>query len=186
MEIWKIWAYRLMTNHVHLLVTPMVKEGISDLTKVVGSRFAQYMNKKYKRTGTLWEGRHKSSVVDTEVYLLKCYRYIEMNPVAACMVERPEEYKWSSYGANAWGDKSDLVTPHEKYLSLGSNKEERYWRYRELFSVNLNDQDLHNIRKATHYCQPLGSDQFSRQIEQKTGQRIGRTKRGRPRKSAEI
>ena len=97
-------AYVLMTNHIHLLMTPKNKEGISRVMKVVGSRYAQYMNKKYNRTGTLWEGRHKPSVIDSQTYLFTCYRYIELNPVAAGMVARPEEYQWSSYGVNAWGD----------------------------------------------------------------------------------
>ena len=90
-----------MKKHVHLLLTPSSKDGISSLMRVAGSRFAQYMNKTYKRTGTRWEGRHKSSVVDTENYLLKCYYYIGLNPVAATMVTNPEEYKWSGYRCNA-------------------------------------------------------------------------------------
>lgn len=91
----QLHAYVLMTNHVHFIMTPEEKDSISQLTKVVGSRFAQYMNRTYHRTGTLWEGRHKSSVIDSESYLLTCYRYVELNPVIAGMIERPEEYRWS-------------------------------------------------------------------------------------------
>lgn len=175
-------AYVLMTNHVHLLMTPDEKESISNLLKVVGSRYAQYINKKYNRTGTLWEGRHKPSVVDSENYLLKCYRYIELNPVAAVMVSKPEEYRWSSFGCNAWGDLSSVIEPHSEYLKLGKVPEDRCYRYRDLFSVSLNDEDVHFIQKAEHYCQPLGGDRFRLQIEEKIGRSVGLMERGRPRK----
>lgn len=175
-------AYVLMTNHVHLLATPSDETGISNVMKVVGSRYAQYINKMYQRTGTMWEGRHKSSVVDTDSYLLKCYRYIELNPVTALMVERPEEYVWSSYNINAYGEHSDLIIPHDEYLKLGSKYTERCFYYRELFSLTLTEHDLHEVRKSAHYCQPLGSDRFRKQIEVKSGKKLGQMKRGRPRK----
>jgi len=177
-------AFVLMTNHIHLLASPEDKAGISNLTRVVGSRFAQYMNKKYGRTGTLWEGRHKSSVVDSEAYLLKCYMYIELNPVAARMVASPGEYLWSSYGSNAWGAQSSLVTPHSEYLRLGNTQQERCHSYRALFSGLLSEDDLNCIRKAAHYCQPLGDDSFREKIKEKTGQAVGHMKRGRPKKMA--
>ena len=105
-------AYVLMTNHIHLLLTPGCEDSISRMTRVVGSRYAQCVNKKYGRTGTLWEGRHKSCPVETTTYLLKCYRYIELNPVRAKMVSHPGEYPWSSYAANALGAHNDLVSAH--------------------------------------------------------------------------
>jgi len=111
-------AYCLMTNHVHLLITPECVDSISNLMKVVCSRYAQYINKKYTRTGSLWEGRHKASVIDSESYLLKCYRYIELNPVTADMVKRPEGYAWSSNHCNAWGGQNRLISGHESYLAL--------------------------------------------------------------------
>jgi putative transposase len=112
-----VHAYCLMTNHVHFLVTPGSDDAISKLMKNVGSRYAQYINRKYRRTGTLWEGRHKSSLIQSERYLLTCYRYIELNPVRAAMVKRPEEYRWSSYNANAWED-SSWLKPHTEYERL--------------------------------------------------------------------
>jgi putative transposase len=115
-----VHAYCLMTNHVHSLVTPQRPGSISDTMKVVGSRYAQYINLRYQRTGTLWEGRHRASLVQSERYLLCCYRYIELNPVRAGMVERPEEYRWSSYGINAWGD-AGWLQPHEEYSRLGGH-----------------------------------------------------------------
>jgi putative transposase len=172
----------LMTNHVHLLMTPDEKEPISNLLKVVGSRYARYINKKYNRTGALWEGRHKSSDVDSKNYLLKCYRYIELNPVAAVMVSKPEECRWSSFGCNAWGDLSSVIEPHSEYLTLGKVPEDRCYRYRDLFSVSLSGEDVHFIGKAAHYCRPLGGDRFRLHIEEKIGRPVGLMGRGRPRK----
>jgi len=191
LELWRsiskrygvsVHAYCLMTNHIHFLVTPHQEASVSNTMKVVGSRYAQYINLKYKRTGTLWEGRHRPSLVQSERYLLCCYRYIELNPVRAGMVERPEEYRWSSYGVNAWGDISWLV-PHDEYRRLGNNAEERQTAYRELFRYQLSEVDLQLIRKAAHYCQPVGDDRFREQIERKYGIKVGQMKRGRPFKS---
>jgi len=161
----KLHAYCLMTNHIHLLMTPKLETSISDTLRVVGSSYAQYINKTYRRTGTLWEGRHKASAVESESYLLRCYRYIELNPVNANMVESPEEYRWSSYHSNAWGDASTIVTPHLEYLSLGKDTESRCFHYRELFKVDLSQQDLHSFKKAAHYSVPVGSDRFVEQIK---------------------
>jgi putative transposase len=190
LELWKelstrygvsVHAYVLMTNHVHFLATPDNETAISNTMKVAGSRYAQYINKKYRRTGTLWEGRHRASLVQSERYLLTCMRYIELNPVRAQMVARPEEYRWSSYGVNAWSDHSWL-RPHEDYLRLGSSSEARGHVYRELFRTGLSDEDLHLLRKAAHYCQPVGNDRFREQIERKYGLQLGQMERGRPRK----
>lgn len=174
-------AYVLMTNHVHFLMTAASETGISNVMKVAGSRYAYYINRTYGRTGTLWEGRHKSSAVDSETYLLKCYRYIELNPVAAGMVEKPEEYRWSSYHANACGDPVSYVTPHLGYQLLSADPDARCRRYRELFRCHLSEEDIHAIRKSTHYCYPLGSDRFRLQLQKKTGKSPGYMARGRPR-----
>jgi putative transposase len=192
LELWKelsprygaaVHAYVLMTNHVHFLVTPDTAHSVSNTMKVAGSRYAQYINKKYRRTGTLWEGRHRASLVQSDRYLLTCMRYIELNPVRAQMVNRPEEYRWSSYGVNAWADPSWLH-PHEEYLRLGSTPEIRGHAYRELFRTHLSEVDLHLIRKAAHYCQPVGNDYFRQQIEQKYGIKLGHMERGRPEKGS--
>ena len=147
--------------------------------KSIGSRYAQYINKKYKRTGTLWEGRHKSSLIQSERYLLTCYRYIELNPVRGGMVEWPEEYKWSSYGVNAWGDASWLRAHHE-YVCLGNVEVTRTKAYRQLCRYQLSNADIDNVRKSTHYCQPLGDGRFVDFIAQKYGVQAGRMQRGRP------
>lgn len=191
LELWRtvssrygvaVHAYCLMTNHIHFLATPDSKTGLSNTMKVIGSRYAQYINLKYKRTGTLWEGRHRSSLVQTDRYLLACMRYIELNPVRAGMVDRPEEYKWSSYGINAWGDEGWLK-PHAEYLALNDSGVDRYSTYRDLFKSHLSGKDLELIRKATHYCQPVGNDRFRREIEEKYGVKLGQLNRGRPKKT---
>lgn len=112
-----------MTNHINFLVTPAIDTSISNMMKVVGSRYAQYINRKYGRTGTLWEGRHRSSLVQTEKYFLICSRHIELNPVRAGMVKVSEEYQWSSYSCNVWGDDS-WITLHTEYKRL--EKHETY------------------------------------------------------------
>jgi putative transposase len=189
LELWRevsrryglaVHAYCLMTNHVHFLVTPSRDDAVSNTMKVVGSRYAQYVNLRYKRTGTLWGGRHRASLVQTERYLLCCYRYIELNPVRAGMVARPDEYHWSSYGCNAWGDVGWL-RPHEEYTRLGVTAAERGYAYRELFKHQLSEADLHLIRKAAHYCQPVGDDRFRHQLERRYGVVPGQMSRGRPR-----
>jgi putative transposase len=175
----QVHAYCLMTNHIHFLATPEKSCSLSNTLKVVGSRYAYYFNKNYGRSGTLWEGRHKSSLVQTNRYLLTCYRYIEMNPVRAEMVKRPEEYKWSSYGVNAWGD-TGWISPHDEYLALGKERHDRLCAYRALFQTELSEFDLNEVRKSVHYCQPFGDDRFKLQIESKYGIKLGQTKRGRP------
>ena len=180
----QVHAYCLMTNHVHFLVTPESRTAISDTMKVVGSRYTAYINRCYGRTGTLWEGRHRSSLVQTERYLLTCMRYIELNPVRAGMVERPETYRWSSYGFNACGD-AGWLQRHERYMSLGSSRDERCHAYREFFMTHLDGQDIHLIRHTAHYCQPVGDVRFRQQIEQRYGIRLGQMRRGRPRKDVQ-
>lgn len=179
----RLHAYCLMTNHVHLLMSPGDESGISNVMKVVASRYAYALNKTYSRTGTIWEGRHKASAVDVEAYLLKCYRYIELNPVAANMVKRPEEYQWSSYHCNAWGDNFTWITPHEEYSRLGTDTGQRCRAYRDLFKTQLSEEDLHAFRKAAHYSVPIGTDRFVEQIERVVGKSVGYTQRGRPLKT---
>ncbi|MFQ5644862.1 MAG: transposase [Thiogranum sp.] len=194
LELWRetslrygvaVHAYCLMTNHVHFLATPQHPASISDTMKVVGSRYARYINHRYHRTGTLWEGRHRASMIQSERYLLTCYRYIELNPVRAGIVKHPKEYRWSSYGANARGDHSWL-TAHQEYVRLGETPDERYQTYRNLFISHVCDRDLHLIRRAAHYCQPVADKQYRRQIENKYGLRLGYMQRGRPKQEEDI
>lgn len=130
----ELHAYCLMTNHVHLLITPMEEDSISRIIQHVGRQYVYYVNKHYRRSGTLWEGRHKGSLVDAENYLLACYRYIEMNPVSASMVESPSEYLWSSFRANGLAKKDELISPHRIYLNLHKNEVLRRKAYLSLFT----------------------------------------------------
>lgn len=181
-----IHAYVLMTNHVHLLVTADKAESISAMMKALGQRYVQYINKMYKRSGTLWEGRYKSCPTQAETYLLACQRYIELNPVRANMVEHPADYRWSSYRANAQGEPSDLISQHEVYARLGLNDADRFSAYRELFRAQLDPKLVDEIRQATNGNYVLGNTQFTQQIEKALGRRVVRGKAGRPRVNPDI
>jgi len=170
-----VHAYVLMTNHVHLLLIPDSTEGISSVMQSLGRRYVQYINQTYGRSGTLWEGRHKSSPVDAEHYLLACYRYIESNPVMARMVDHPGTYPWSSYPANAYGKASELITPHPLYLQLGISAQTREANYRELFSSSLGKDEVHTIRTAAQFSTPLGNMRFRERLEKVTGQKTGQS-----------
>jgi putative transposase len=122
-----------MTNHLHLLVTPEHAHRVLQVIMSVGRRYVQYVNRSYGRTGTLWDSRYNSSVVQAETYLLLCQRYIELNPVHAGMVADPGSYRWSSYRANALGEPNSLVSPHTLYLELGDSPERRQAAYWEIF-----------------------------------------------------
>lgn len=176
----KVHAYVLMTNHVHLLVTPDDREGISRMMQSIGRRYVQLINHQYRRTGTLWEGRHKASLVDSEHYLLSCYRYIELNPVRAGMVESPADYRWSSYRAHAMGEESSIIRDHELYIRLGDEPLSRQHFYRELFRHGMDGELLHKIREAMELGTPLGGERFKSEIEKALGRKLGHVRRGRP------
>jgi len=177
----RIHAYVLMTNHVHLLVTPMQEYGIAAMMQALGRRYVRYINKRYQRTGTLWEGRYKASLVDSEAYLLTCMRYIELNPVRAGMVEHAGEYTWSSYGANAQGRADPLVSPHPLYTALGRAAADRQFAYRELFRDYMNESQLHEIRYALGHELVLGRSCFKDTIEAMTHRQTRLGIPGRPR-----
>jgi len=180
-----VHAYVLMTNHVHLLVTPFKDHGVSHMMQDLGRKYVRYINHTYKRTGTLWEGRYKSSLVDSEKYLLSCMRYIEMNPVRASMVLHPGDYRWSSYACNAMGKINDLVASHPLYDSLGDNEKLRLYTYRELFSNQLDKDEIHSIRDALNQELVLGRDDFKEKIEEMTNRQAKPAIIGRPRISEE-
>jgi putative transposase len=175
-----IHAYVLMTNHVHLLVTSAKPEGIAKMMQSIGRRYVQYINRSYHRTGSLWEGRFKSSLVQAEEYLLTCMRYIELNPVRANMVNDPAQYRWSSYRHNGLGQADDRITPHPLYLSLDKDVAKRLTEYRGLFRSQLDDEALPDIRLALLQGQPLGSERFSEMMCAAVGVRRAQKKPGRP------
>jgi len=177
----RIHAYVLMTNHVHLLVTPMTEYGVSQMMQALGRRYVYYVNKTYKRTGTLWEGRYKASLVDSDCYLLTCMRYIELNPIRAQMVDHVGEYKWSSYHANAQGDIDFLIETHPVYIELGATDMLRQEAYRELFRHHVDNETLHEIRKSLNHELVLGRSYFKDQIEKITKRQTRPGLPGRPR-----
>ncbi len=148
----------------------------------LGQRYVQYINRTYKRSGTLWDGRFRSSVVQQQKYLLSCQHYIEMNPVRAGMVKHPGEYRWSSYQVNGQGKKSNLLSQHDLYLSLGQTDMERQTAYRQLFCDELESEEIDKIRKATNGNYALGDNQFEEEISMILRRRVTPGKAGRPRK----
>ena len=175
-----IHAYALMTNHVHLLVTPQNETGIAKLMQSIGRRYVQYINSAYRRTGSLWEGRYKSSVIQAESYLLTCMRYIELNPVRATMVQDPGQYRWSSYRHNGLGQPDSRITPHPVFLSLDRSGTERQATYRALFRSELDEEALADIWLALSQGQPLGQGRFGEQICAATGIRRTQKRPGLP------
>ena len=161
-------------------MTPKTAEGVSRVMQSLGRRYVQYVNRTYRRCSTLWETRHKASLVDAERYLLACYRYIELNPVAADMVEHPVDYRWSSFACNAWGECDGLVSPHPLYVAIAPSSRARQSRYRDLFGGHLSRDLVHDIRTALDFSMPLGNDRFRQQIEGALGRTIGQARRGRP------
>ncbi len=179
-----IHAYVLMTNHVHLLLSPLKPDAPAKLMQSLGRRYVQYVNKFYRRSGTLWEGRYKASLVQADEYLLACYRYIEMNPVRANMVAHPRDYAWSSYRANAEGKQSQLLTAHPLVNALGLDTAKRQEAYQALFHTELDPDVIATIRNASQKGQVLGNERFKDEVSRMTGQRVVPLARGRKRSSS--
>lgn len=175
-----VHAWVLMSNHVHLLCTPHREGSLSQMMQSLGRCYVRYFNSEYQRSGTLWEGRYRSCLVQEDTYLLEVYRYIEMNPVRAKMVASPGDYRWSSYRVNALGHPSDLCTPHPSYLALGANDTERQDHYRQLVEQYIDDELLAEIGATAHKGLALGNSRFKEEIELLTGGRVTPKKRGRP------
>ena len=171
-----------MTNHVHLLLTPKKAASVQRLMISLGRRYVQYVNRSYRRSGTLWDSRYKSSSIQAETYLLACQRYIELNPLRAAMVDDPAHYRWTSYRANGLGQPEPRLAPHALYLALGGTDEARQTAYRALFSAQLERAVIDDIRLALNQSQPLGNERFHARIVKLTGVRREAKPRGRPRR----
>lgn len=180
-----VHAYVLMTNHVHLLLTSEATDGVGQLMKALGQRYVQYFNRTYRRTGTLWEGRFRSCLLQDEAYLFSTMRYVELNPVRAAMVDHPAEYRWSSYRVNAQGEASSLIRPHDLYDRLGPDAANRQAAYRELFRYQLDPGVVDEIRQATNGNVVLGNERFGAEVATLLGRRVTKGKAGRPRKDPE-
>jgi putative transposase len=167
----EIHALVLMSNHVHVLATPRDVDSASRTMQAVGRSYVVWFNRKYGRTGTLWEGRFRATVVDTDRYFLACMRYVEENPPRAGLVDAPADYRWSSHHANALGVPIPYVTPHPVYLGLGRSDESRRAAYRRLFEHPVSGDELAAIRRATHSAWALGDETFIRRVEELAGRR---------------
>ncbi|MEY5029466.1 MAG: hypothetical protein RLZ63_1781 [Pseudomonadota bacterium] len=179
-----IHAWVIMDNHFHLLATPETQEGLPQMMQAVGRAYVRYFNLRHKRTGTLWEGRYRSTLIESERYLLACMVYIDLNPVRAGMVGRPEDFRWSSYrhSIGQLGDK--LVTPHALYWALGNTPFAREAAYAALVQTGLSDRQSSELTQSALSGWALGSEAFVRELGQGTSRRLVRGKAGRPSKKA--
>ncbi len=176
-----IHAYVLMTNHVHLLASPSQAYAMPRMMQTVGRRYVGRFNRIHDRTGTLWEGRYRAAVVDTDPYFFACMRYVELNPVRAGIVETPAEFRWSSHRANAFGEPDALVTHHSAYAALGDAVPLRRDAYSRMFATPLSDKELDSIRDATQFQWALAGESARRTMEALTGRRTARLPMGRSR-----
>jgi putative transposase len=175
-----VHAYVLMSNHVHLLMTPVTTEGVPQVMKRVVQRYVQYINRTYQRTGALFEGRFRFSLIDADAYLLACQRYIELNPVRAGMVAARGEYPWSSYQANALSSVDPVLTPLPLYLALGDSAAARCAAYRCLFEMESDAELLRAVRDTANGGFVLGNERFAQQIAAMVGRRTWKGSPGRP------
>jgi putative transposase len=164
-----VHAYTLMTNHFHIVATPREATGLSDAMHLVGTRYVGYFNRRYARTGRLFEGPFKSSVIDTETYWFTCMRYVELNPVRAGLVSDPAAYRWSSYHSNALGVGDRLTTPHSLYVSLGESTASRQQSWRELCREAISEEELFEIREAIR-CSAMITNATERSTDRQTCQ----------------
>lgn len=175
-----------MTNHVHLLASASKPYDLSRMMQHLGRYYVRYINRVYKRSGTLWEGRFKASLVDTETYFMRCCRYIECNPVRAGMVRGPGEYPWSSYRHHAFGVANKLLAAHEQYERLATSDEERQLANRGLFATELDEKESGELRDTVNRGWPLGSDRFKDEIERALQCAARPPKRGRPSRKSDL
>jgi putative transposase len=175
-----IHAYVLMPNHLHLLASPADKDGLSRMMQWVGRHYVPYFNRKYERVGTLYQGRFKATVIDSERYLMTCCRYIELNPVRAALVADPADFPWSSYHHHAGIQANPLVSDHALYWSLGNTPFEREIAYRELVRQGLSSDEVTALTDSTLKGWALGSQQFRATLEKTVQRRVGPARRGRP------
>ncbi len=168
-----------MPNHVHLLVTPEARDGVSMMMQEVGRRYVRLFNETYKRSGTLWEGRFKAAMIDSERYFLTCQRYVELNPVRAALVDNAAAYAWSSHRHYAFGVRNALITAHDIFTALAHEEPARREAYRSLFAEPMPVEQTERIREATNKGWPLGNEAFIRKVEADLGRPARAPKRGR-------
>ncbi len=175
-------AYVLMPNHIHCLITPDTIDSVGRMMQFVGRNYVSYINRTYDRSGTLWEGRYKSSLVSAAQYGLACYRYLETNPVRSDLVATPDEYRWSSYPVNALGQYQETLQPLPEYTALGATDMVRQQAYQTLLRGEQNKSEMETIQRCVQSGTPLGDEHYQAELSKKLGFKVGYAKRGRPRK----
>ncbi len=177
-----VHAYVLLPNSIQIVATPKVSQAVSSMMQSVGRRYVQYVNHRYKRSGTLWAGRYKSSLIDSQAYLLSCYRYVELKPTILGEVDDPVDYPWSSFHHHVGSERSHLIQDHKLYLSLGDTYQERAKGYQQLFSYDFDRRLFDYIAETINVGQVLGGDTFKDRIEKIAKLNVRPKKRGRPKK----
>lgn len=181
-----IHAYVLMPNHLHLLLSPTDQTGLARMMQWVGRYYVPYFNRKYKREGTLWKGRYKATVIESEQYFMNCCRFIELNPIRNEIAAEPSEYRWSSYSHHVGTRQDPVITDHPEYWALGNTPFDREAAYRELMEQPLKDREIEQIRESTAKGWALGSAAFKAALEKKTKRRLSPAKKGRPIKAGGV
>ena len=176
----EIHTWALMGNHYHLLCTPKVENGLSQMVQALGRQYVRYFNGQNQRTGTLWEGRYRSCLVQPDSHLLEVYQYIELNPVRAALAGNPDENSWSSYHINASDKPSALCKPHAEYLKLGETRSVCSEKYKLKCESGLDEKRLEEIRKSINKGLAFGDEEFKIEVEKLTGRRQRSLKSGRP------
>ncbi|MBK6614355.1 transposase [Ottowia sp.] len=180
-----VHAYVLMTNHLHLLVTPETADGVPLMMQGLGRAYVRYFNRRHDRSGTLWEGRYRSTLIEAERHLLACMAYIDLNPVRAGLAADPADYPWSSH-AHGVGLRGDpLVTPHPLYWALGNTPFARERAYADLVHAGLDAGQHTDLARAVHSGWALGGADFVRDLQRRAERRVVRAPRGRPPKPAD-
>ena len=175
-----VHAYVLMSNHFHLLATPETVESIPQMMQAVGRRYVRYFNRLQGRTGTLWEGRYRSTLIQTERYLLTCMAYIDLNPVRAGLVGDPGDYPWSSHGHYVGRRRDRLVTPHPLYWELGNTPFARDAAYAELVNAGITAQQQQALTASALQGWALGEPDYVADLQRRTARRVAKTRAGRP------
>ena len=179
----KVHAYVLMPDHVHVLATPGNKDSVSRVVQSIGRNYVQYFNECYDGIGTLWEGRYRATVVDPRHYLLTCSRYIELNPVRNQLVDKPQDYPWSSYAHNALAQTDEMISAAGEYQKLGNTERECAREYKKMFRQKMSVEQAQEITDATLKGWVLGDSKFAKKIEKLSGRRAAQLPKGRPKKS---
>jgi len=179
-----VHAYALLPDHLHLLVTPADDAGLGKMMQWIGRHYVPYFNGKYQRTGTLWQGRYRATVIDAEHYFLLCSRYIESHPVRAGLAAAPEDYPWTSIAHHIGVKPDPLITDHPVYWALGNTPFDREAGYKSLLDLGISQREADAVTAATLKGWPLGSDKFKAALAKQVNRRVEPAKRGRPRRTA--